>query len=220
MNDEPRNEIDRAAPVEGMIDLVPAPSPQDGLPSAGPPPRTADFRSVFEEYFPRLRSYFKAAGFSTEEAEDLSQSALWNVYRNWEQYRGDGSLAGWIYSVARNAARDEWRRQKRTPTMLTIDRSPLDEEGDAAANDFADERPSADIEVTHRDTMVQTVAALGKLPARMRACLLLHVQKGLSYGDVAKELALSVPTVKVQIWNARRRLRQLVEASTQRGLSE
>ena len=203
-----------------MIDPISARSPEDGLPPKGPTTRTTDFRAVFEEYFPRLRSYFKAAGFSTEAAEDLSQSALWNVYRSWEQYRGDGSVAGWIYSVARNAARDEWRRQKRTPTMLTIDRSPLEEDGDAAANDFADERPNAETEVVHRDAMAQTVEALGKLPARMRACLLLHVQKGLSYGDVAKELALSVPTVKVQIWNARRRLRQLVEGSTQRGLSE
>jgi RNA polymerase sigma factor (sigma-70 family) len=181
---------------------------------------STDFRVVFEQYYPRLRSYFKSAGFSTEEAEDLSQAALWSVYRNWEQYRGDGSLAGWIYSVARNAARDEWRRQKRTPPHDSLDRPRSDDETEPAPIDIADDRPNAEAEATHRETMERTITALGKLPLRMRACLLLHVQKGLPYAEVARELALSVPTVKVQIWNARRRLRQLLEGTTLQEPSE
>ena len=47
-----------------------------------------------------------------------------------------------------------------------------------------------------------------ELPARMRACLLLRVHHGLSYKEIAQRLCLSSQTVKVQIWNARRRLNQ------------
>jgi len=157
------------------------------------------FRAVFEEMFPRLRSFFRASGFQAADAEDLSQTALWIVYKSRGQYRGDGSFDAWVYTIARNVARDEWRRRGRR-----TEEDPVDEA-------TPDESPSAEAQAADRQDLSRTVHALGKLPARMRACLLLHVQQGLSYGEIARRLSLATPTVKVQIWNARRRLRGLLE---------
>ncbi|HXU46975.1 MAG TPA: RNA polymerase sigma factor [Thermoanaerobaculia bacterium] len=174
-------------------------------------PPKSDFRATFDEYFPRLRSYFQASGFSPDEAEDLSQTALWSVYRSQGQFRGDGSFAAWVYTVAKNAARDEWRRRGRAPAPDSLER-PIGEEGaETLGSTIADDRPTSEEEAVDREDLKRTIAALANLPARMRACLLLHVQEGLSYNEVARRLSLSVPTVKVQIWNARRRLRQLLE---------
>ncbi len=173
-------------------------------------PRVDDeFHDTFSEYYPRLRSYFLAQGFSPFDADDLSQTALWNVYRSEGQFRAEGSFAAWVYTVAKNAARDEWRRRGRALVTDSLDR-PLGEDGggETLAATVADERPSAADDARGREDLARTVAALSALPSRMRACLLLHVQQGLPYGEVARRLTLSVPTVKVQIWNARRRLRQ------------
>lgn len=167
---------------------------------AGGRERREDFRETFREFFPRLRSYFLARGFAASDAEDLSQNALWSVYRSKETFRGDGSLDAWVYTIARNLARDEWRKRGRT-----FAQEPLDEA-------IPDAAPSPQDRTQDRLELDRTVAALGKLPTRMRACLLLHVQQNLSYGEIASRLALAVPTVKVQIWNARRRLRELLEA--------
>jgi RNA polymerase sigma-70 factor (ECF subfamily) len=158
-----------------------------------------DFRCIFEEMFPRLRSFFRASGFQTSDAEDLSQTALWTVYKNRGQYRGEGSFDAWVYTIARNVARDEWRRRGRRS-----EEDPVDETA-------PDESPSAEAQAAARQDLSRTVAALGRLPSRMRACLLMHVQQGLSYGEIARRLSLAAPTVKVQIWNARRRLRGLLE---------
>src|SRR5215470_6340718 len=84
--------------------------PQDGV----APPVAEDFQEVFRRFFPRLRSFFLASGFQAADAEDLSQTALWNVYRSRGTFQGAGSLDAWVYSIARNVARDEWRRQGRT----------------------------------------------------------------------------------------------------------
>lgn len=158
-----------------------------------------EFRSLFVEFFPRLRSFFHSCGFQSADAEDLSQTALWTVYKSRGQFRGDGSFDAWIYSIARNVARDEWRRQGRSR-----EEEPLSET-------IPDAAPSADTQTTDRQDLRRTLDALAKLPAGMRACLLLHVQKGLSYREIGERLSLAVPTVKVQIWNARRRLRSLME---------
>ena len=158
-----------------------------------------EFRGLFVAFFPRLRSFFLSCGFQTADAEDLSQTSLWTVYKSRGQFRGDGSFDAWIYSIARNVARDEWRRQGRGR-----EEEPLSET-------LPDEAPSAATQTTDRQDLRRVLDALAKLPAGMRACLLLHVQKGLSYREIGERLSLAVPTVKVQIWNARRRLRSLME---------
>jgi RNA polymerase sigma-70 factor (ECF subfamily) len=158
-----------------------------------------EFRGVFVEFFPRLRGYFLACGFQKADAEDLSQTALWTVYRSRGQFRGDGSFDAWVYSIARNVARDEWRRRGRAS------------EEEPVSEAIPDGVPSAETQTTDRQDLRRTVGALAKLPAGMRACLLLHVQNGLSYREIGRRLSLAVPTVKVQIWNARRRLRSLLE---------
>jgi len=157
-----------------------------------------EFRGVFVELFPRLRSYFRACGFQGADADDLSQTALWIVYRSRGQFRGDGDFDAWVYSIARNVARDEWRRRGRAGEEPVSEAIP-------------DRVPSAEIWTTGRQDLRRTLDALAKLPAGMRACLLLRAQEGLSYREIGRRLSLAVPTVKVQIWNARRRLRSLLE---------
>jgi RNA polymerase sigma-70 factor (ECF subfamily) len=162
----------------------------------GVPSQPEEFREVFDEFYPRLRSFFRSYGFASADAEDLSQNTLWNVYRTREQYRGDGTLHGWIYAAARNAARDEWRRRGRRG------------KGQAIAEETPDPAPPADVVASDREQLNRTLEALRNMPSRMRACLLLRVQSHLSYREIARRFSLSVHTVKVQIWNARRRLRQ------------
>jgi RNA polymerase sigma-70 factor (ECF subfamily) len=165
-----------------------------------------DFRGTFEEMFPRLRGFFRAGGFQMTDAEDLSQTALWVVYKSRGQYRGEGSFDAWVYSIARNVARDEWRRRRQAAEK------PLDEgTADTAADTMFDRVPSAETQAADRQELARTAAALVRLPTRMRVCLLLHAQQGLSYREIAGRLSLALPTVKVQIWNARRRLKSLLQ---------
>ncbi|HWC65974.1 MAG TPA: sigma-70 family RNA polymerase sigma factor [Thermoanaerobaculia bacterium] len=158
------------------------------------------FHATFTEYFPRLRRFFLSRGFSAAEADDLSQTTLWNVYRSWGSFRGEGSLESWIYAAARNAATDEIRRGARRRET-----DPPDEELAIA--------PSAETDLAGRETAERLAGALRKLPTRMRACLLLRVQKELPYREIARRLGISEITVKVQIWLARKRLREAMETS-------
>ena len=154
------------------------------------------FRETYLEYFPRSKSYFRSRRFSWEDAEDLTQKTLLNVYNVWERYAEQPDLlAARIYATGRNAARDEWRRKGRAQITSLPEQTPsLGQPLEDAASG--------------RETLSRAAAAVMELPARMRACLLLRVQHGLSYGEIAQRLCLSSNTVKVQIWKARRRLNQ------------
>jgi RNA polymerase sigma-70 factor (ECF subfamily) len=155
-----------------------------------------EFRETFDEFFPRLKSYFRRWGFSPPEAEDLSQVVLMNVYKGWDRFRGEGNRDAWIYAAARNAAVDAFRRSQRRGEHAG---APLENAPDLAA--------TPDESAESREQLERTVSAMRALPAGMRTCLLLQVREGLSYQEVGERLSLSVHTVKVQIWNARRRLK-------------
>jgi RNA polymerase sigma-70 factor (ECF subfamily) len=157
-----------------------------------------DFRDVFAAYHPRLFRYFRALGFAPEDADDLCQTALLNVYRGRGNVRDGTLFENWVFTVARNAARDAWRRR-----------------GDARATGPLDEAlvaptPSPERSAVDRERLERVREGLATLPARMRACFLLRVQDELSYEEIGGRLALSPGTVKVQVWNARRRLREVL----------
>lgn len=157
-----------------------------------------DFREVFLEYHPRLFRYFRSLGFAAEDADDLCQTALLNVYRGRGKVRDVTLFAPWVYSVARNVARDVWRRKN-------------DARAEALeGHDLEAPAPSAEHEVVEKENLDRVREGLAALPARMRACFLLRVQEELPYEEIAMRLSLSSGTVKVQVWNARRRLREVL----------
>jgi RNA polymerase sigma-70 factor (ECF subfamily) len=164
----------------------------------GPDAALDDFRDVFLEYHPRLFRYFRSLGFAAEDSEDLCQTALLNVYRGRGNVRDGTVFESWTFSVARNAARDAWRR--RGDARVT---EPVDEA-------LAAPTPSPERETLDRERLDRVREGLAALPARMRACFLLRVQSELSYEEIGGRMALSPGTVKVQVWNARRRLREVL----------
>ena len=157
-----------------------------------------DFREVFLEFHPRLFRYFRSLGFAPEEGDDLCQAALLNVYRGRGNVRDATLFAPWVYSVARNVARDAWRKRKDARAESLEDR------------DVEARAPSAEREVVEKEKLDRVRVALAALPSRMRACFLLRVQEELGYDEIAERLSLSAGTVKVQVWNARRRLREVL----------
>ncbi len=157
-----------------------------------------DFREIFLEFHPRLFRYFRALGFVPEDADDLCQTALLNVYRGRGNVRDATLFAPWVYSVARNVARDAWRRKSDVRAESLEGR------------DAESPAPSAEREAVEKEKLDRVRERLAALPARMRACFLLRVQDELPYEEIAGRLSLSAGTVKVQVWNARRRLREVL----------
>lgn len=157
-----------------------------------------DFREVFLEFHPRLFRYFRSLGFDSEDADDLCQTALLNVYRSRGNVRDATLFAPWVYSIARNAARDAWRKRSDARAEALGER------------ELEADTPSPERQAAERERLDRVREGLAALPARMRACFLLRVQEELPYEEIAGRLSLSAGTVKVQVWNARRRLREVL----------
>lgn len=143
-------------------------------------------------------------------AEDVLQETFVAALRRAADYRGEGSVRGWLFAVARNAARMRQRRRVGEPTVhepLDVLDEPTSIEacavlGEAAGFGADPERVLADAEQSAA-RQAWLGAALEALPWAEREVLWLRDVEGLSGDDAAAALGLSRAAMKSRLHRAR-----------------
>jgi RNA polymerase sigma-70 factor (ECF subfamily) len=126
---------------------------------------------------------------TAEDAEDVLQETFFEVCRSLPQYRGDGSLWGWVRTIAASKALMRLRRNKYRDT------DELDEDRSVAGP--SDSHLRMDIE-----------AALERLPQVSRAVVWLHDVEGYTHEEIADLMGRTVSFSKSQLARAHTRLRR------------
>ena len=159
------------------------------------------FRSLFDEYGPRLRNFMLRQGADPGLAEELAQETLITVWRKAGLYSPDkGSATTWIYTIARNLRTDHIRRQ-RVWQELTDEHAQKIPSNDVPADEVMD--------ASIRQRRVQAV--LKQLPSEQVEVVRLAFMEGLPHSEIADQLALPLGTVKSRIRLAYQKLRTALE---------
>lgn len=146
-----------------------------------------------------LRTAYLLTGHRAD-AEDLLQTALAKTYVAWDRIHNKGSLDGYVRRAMVNTQISWWRRRKI----------------DAYATDPLPEPATPD--PTESSDLHQAVwAALGRLPQRQRAAVVLRFYEDLTEKEVADTLGISVGTVKSTTSRAIAKLREDVGLRTDVG---
>lgn len=172
------------------------------------------FAHLDETYGLKLRRFFVRQGFSEEESRDLTQDTFLRVFQNIESLRDAKAEKRWVFTVATNIWRNEVRSRqtgKRRATLVPIEGASAegrDLEIPAQRAGSRPPEPLADALAAERRRLLRE--GLGALPPRMRRCALLRLGNDLSYDEIATLLQISPATVKVQLHQARRRLKEML----------
>jgi RNA polymerase sigma-70 factor, ECF subfamily len=128
-----------------------------------------------------------------EAAEDLTQEVFVRVYRSLDQYDpAAGDLSNWLMRLARNLVIDDYRKRVRTPTDVGEDLT--DHEFHLrSSSDSPDRRVERD------ERASQVHAAIAKLQADLRECVILRDIEELSYQEIVDILEIPLGTVKSRI---------------------
>jgi RNA polymerase sigma-70 factor (ECF subfamily) len=134
-----------------------------------------------------------------EDALDLVQETFLRLYEKINTYRSGENFNAWLMKIARNICLDFIRRQKSRKKESLDQLSPERLDLTDANQDPAHFNPG---ELISR-------AVVG-LPAKQQAVFILHHYQELKYEEIAKELKISVGTVKSLHYKAVRKLRKLL----------
>jgi RNA polymerase sigma-70 factor (ECF subfamily) len=133
-----------------------------------------------------------------EDASDLSQDVFLRAYRGLKNFRGQSTLATWLYRIGVNVCLN--RVSVKTPQS-----EPIDEQQHI---DFKAESPSDRVLRDERAARVR--AAIAQLPKKQRAALILRTYHEMSHQEIAETVGGSVGAVKANVFHALRNLRKLL----------
>jgi RNA polymerase sigma-70 factor (ECF subfamily) len=134
-----------------------------------------------------------------EDARDVVQEAYLRAFRGLKRFRGDAQFTTWMYRITANcAATFLGKRGKHRHDELHEDLS------------LEDVRPasSPEVQLETGATRADLQAALRRLPARLRAVVVLRDVYDLPHESIAAELGISESAAKVRLHRARRKLRE------------
>jgi RNA polymerase sigma-70 factor (ECF subfamily) len=170
------------------------------------------FGELVNRYRNQITSYIYRMTNDYDGAVDLAQETFVRVYRAADRYQRSYAFSTYIYRIATNLAISELRKRKRRKLVsLTGFFQPSD---GSEAKDFnpPDERPLQDSELVDWERRTAVQRAIGTLPEKYRAPLILRDVDGRSYDEIAKILETSEGTVKSRISRARGFLREKMTA--------
>ena len=152
---------------------------------------------LYRQYRTPVQQYLYRLSGSPELAEELAQETFIRAWAGLLTFRGDCSVASWLFRIARNAFLNNQRRA--TSTRLPTD------ELHALPDDGGYGDPVGRYAEGEQRNMI--AIALAELPEKQRTILLLRDAEGLAYAEIADVLGISLSAVKVNLYRARNAFR-------------
>ena len=165
------------------------------------------FQELFRKLSPRVLQYTRRFVGSEAQAEEVTQDVFVQVFRFRHRYKPQSRLTTWIFTIATNLCLNELRRPERHLRVDIWDRRDDDDrrEGPQLADPDA---VTAEEGAATRQLARRLEAAVGALPPKQRAALLLSRIDGLAYRDVADVLGCTEGAVKALLFRATQTLKK------------
>ena len=163
------------------------------------------FEAFVIEQSPVFLAFFRRLGAPRTEAEDLVQEVFLKMFRHAKSYEPTGRFQAFAFRIARNAWIDRQRRDGVRPL-----RALGEEEDDGQPLALAAPDPSPGIHAERREEVGRVTAALSRLSEPHRLVFELGVVEELPYSEISRLLEIPEGTVKSRMFNAVRKLRELL----------
>ncbi len=166
------------------------------------------FDILVSRYKDPLTNYIYRFLGDMKECEDLLQETFLRVYRNRHSYRRIARFSTWLYTIAGNLARSEYRKRKRRriSSLQSVNKNDEEYEMEVPDETFS---PDKDTESSIQDFYIQD--ALAKIPEEFREVVVLRDVQQLSYEEIADITGLPMGTVKSRINRGRTKLQILLK---------
>jgi RNA polymerase sigma-70 factor (ECF subfamily) len=148
------------------------------------------------------------------EAADLAEEAFVRVYQNCARYDPKQKFSTWLYTIATNLVRDQFRWRARHP-QISLE-STAEETGSPLADHLPDVQEGPDQKAQTAERAEAVRKAIADLPEDLRVPLVLAEYEDLSQLEIGAILSCSAKAVEMRVRRAREqlrtRLRKLLES--------
>lgn len=180
---------------------------------------TQAFQMLMQRYQDRL--YYLVIGMVNhkEDTEDLLQEIFIKVFKALPRFRGDSQVGSWMHRIAVNTCIDHCRTRSKKQKLV---QSRLDDPEDATLETMPYSQalnPEQEMENTMIQQHIQN--ALRQISPRERAIFVMRHYQDMPLKEIARELKISLGTVKSTLFRALKRMQQelaFLQTETERAI--
>jgi RNA polymerase sigma-70 factor (ECF subfamily) len=148
------------------------------------------------------------------EAQDAMQDVFLSAFKHIGSFEGRAKVSTWLASIARNAAFQRIRRRKDMESLDGVEQGEDREFRPRQVRAWQDDPEQAYSKEQMRKLVERGIL---QLSAKYRAVVMLRDIEQLSTDEVARQLGLSVPTVKTRLFRGRLMLREWLSPHFSKG---
>lgn len=151
------------------------------------------FLEIYRRYAGRIFAYCKRFLGNREDAMDVFQETFIKFYQTSKEDREMTNLPGFILKIARNLCLNSLRQKRQS-------------------SELEDYMSFINIDKANENTELLNLikSALTQLPEDYREVFILREYEGMSYNEIAEHLNISLALVKVRLYRAKEKLREIL----------
>ncbi len=151
---------------------------------------------LYNNYSKRLFGTCLKYGKNATDAEDILQEGFIKIFKYLSNYRGEGSLEGWMRRIMINTSLNFYKRKNLFNKNIDFD----------DVNAFY----PIEHEIIGKISLKELLKMVHELPEGYRTVFFLNIMQGYSHKEIGKMMNISVSTSKSQLSRARSSLRDKI----------
>lgn len=157
------------------------------------------FETLIRRFSSQLMTLIKRMIGDHHRSEDVFQDVVFAVWKNRSQYEFPRPVRPWLFQIAMNRCRSEFRKKFIQKTNQDVSLSQVESNDPPEALTMADEN----------EPVIQ--AAIQELSEQQRAVVILRIWNGMSYREIAGVVGVGESTVRSYMHHALKSLRESLE---------
>lgn len=169
------------------------------------------FGEIVSRYEPSIKGFLHKRLKDEERVQDLTQDTFLRVHRARDRYDSSRKFSTWIYTIASNLLKNEYRNRsrKRETNFSDLRKDSTTQSANSRPVEFESERPDPE-KIAYRGELREAIHdAIERMDEHHRVPFVMREVEDRTYEEISEAIGVPVGTVKSRLFRARNAFQQL-----------
>ena len=174
------------------------------------------FNEIYNRYYNKLLTYAVFLMKSRQDAEEIVNTALFKAFKYLNKFRGEASLATWLFQILRNQTFNLYRIKRSRGVFVTQSLEVITYDNSPFIMEITDCENLPENFLINQETTDCIIAAIGDLPKNMQETAILYLIEKLPLDTIAKHLNCPTGTIRSRTFRIRKHISKFLADLEQR----